>query len=98
MAGACREDLSALRSAAERQLGGIRSPRIRTLRASAAPIYNVASSKNFRDQLGVTLNTAAAAMSGYPAINPKYIGLVESREHGRQVEQSGIVKCSRKSW
>jgi hypothetical protein len=39
----------------------------------AAPVYNVSSAKNFRDQLGVTLNTAVAAMSGYPAINPRYL-------------------------
>ena len=68
MAG-MQEDLSALRSATK---GSAAQSSIRTL-VRAAPIYNVASSKNFRDQLGVTLNTAAAAMSGYPAINPKYI-------------------------
>ena len=68
MAG-MQEDLSALRSATK---GSAAQSSIRTL-VRAAPIYNVASSKNFRDQLGVTLNTAAAAMSGYPAISPKYI-------------------------
>lgn len=68
MAG-MQEDLSALRSATR---GSAAQGSIRTL-VRAAPIYNVSSSQNFRDQLGVTLNTAAAAMSGYPAINSKYI-------------------------
>lgn len=68
MAG-LQEDLSALRSATK---GSAAQGSIRTL-VRAAPVYNVASSKNFRDQLGVTLNTAAAAMSGYPAINPQYL-------------------------
>ena len=64
-----QEDLSALRSATK---GSAAQGSIRTL-VRAAPVYNVESSKNFRDQLGVTLNTAAAAMTGYPAINPAYL-------------------------
>jgi hypothetical protein len=68
MAG-MQEDLSALRAATK---GSAAQGSIRTL-VRAAPVYNVASSQNFRDQLGVTLNTAASAMSGYPAINPAYV-------------------------
>ena len=68
MAG-MQEDLSALRAATK---GSAAQGSIRTL-VRAAPVYNVESSKNFRDQLAVTLNTASAAMSGYPAINPAYL-------------------------
>lgn len=68
MAG-MQEDLSALRAATK---GSAAQGSIRTL-VRAAPVYNVSSSKNFRDQLGVTLNTAASAMRGYPAINPAYL-------------------------
>ncbi len=64
-----QEDLSALRAATK---GSAAQGSIRTL-VRAAPVYNVSSSQNFRDQLGVTLNTAAAAMAGYPAISEKYV-------------------------
>ncbi len=81
MAG-MQEDLSALRSATKSSAAG---SQIRTL-VRAAPVYNVASSQNFRDQLGVTLNTATAAMSGYPAINPKYL---EWWRNGAQMARGG---------
>lgn len=68
MAG-MQEDLSALRTATR---GSAAQGSIQTL-VRAAPVYNVSSSQNFKDQLGVTLNTAASAMSGYPAINPEYL-------------------------
>ncbi len=66
---AVQEDLSALRSATK---GSAAQGSIQTI-VRAAPVYNVSSSQNFRDMLGSTLNTAAAAMGGYPAINPEYI-------------------------
>lgn len=66
---AMQEDLSALRSATK---GSAAQGSIQTI-VRAAPVYNVSSSQNFRDMLGSTLNTAAAAMGGYPAINPEYI-------------------------
>jgi hypothetical protein len=66
---AMQEDLSALRSATK---GSAAQSSIQTI-VRAAPVYNVSSSQNFRDMLGSTLNTAAAAMGGYPAINPAYL-------------------------
>lgn len=95
MAG-MQEDLSALRSATK---GSAAQGSIRTL-VRAAPVYNVSSSQNFRDQLGVTLNTAAAAMSGYPAINPAYVqwwqkGAREARSSGTKPQGKVIVQHSR---
>ena len=81
MAG-MQEDLSALRSATKASAA---QGSIRTL-VRAAPVYNVSSSQNFRDQLGVTLNTAAAAMSGYPSINQKYL---EWWRNGAQAARGG---------
>lgn len=65
---AFQEDLSALRTATKASAA---QGSIQTL-VRAAPIYNVSSAQNFRDQLGATLNTAAASMTGYPMINPAY--------------------------
>lgn len=100
MAG-LQEDLSALRSATK---GSAAQGSIRTL-VRAAPVYNVASSQNFRDQLGVTLNTAAASMSGYPAINPQYLewwkkGAQAARGQGpapRAQAQQPIVQRSKRT-
>jgi hypothetical protein len=64
-----QEDLSALRTATRASSA---QGSIQTL-VRAAPIYNVSSAQNFRDQLATTLNTAAAAMSGYPVINPQFV-------------------------
>jgi hypothetical protein len=77
-----QEDLSALRAATK---GSAAQGSIMTL-VRAAPVYNVSSSQNFRDQLGVTLNTAAAAMAGYPAISEKY---VDWWKHGAQLARGG---------
>lgn len=66
---ALQEDLSALRTATKASAA---QGSIRTL-VRAAPVYNISSSQDFRNQLGTTLGTAAASMRGYPAINPKYV-------------------------
>ncbi len=66
---ALQEDLSALRAATKASAA---ASSIRTL-VRAAPVYNISSSQDFRNQLGTTLGTAAASMRGYPAINPKYV-------------------------
>jgi hypothetical protein len=52
----------------------------------AAPVYNVSSAQNFRDQLGATLNTAAKALHAYPEINPAYIQWWDS---GAQMARGG---------
>ena len=64
-----QEDLSALRTATKASAA---QGSIRTL-VRAAPVYNVSSAQDFRNQLGATLNTAAASLRGYPAINPEYV-------------------------
>lgn len=66
---ALQEDLSALRTATKASAA---QGSIRTL-VRAAPVYNISSAQDFRNQLGTTLGTAAASMRGYPAINPKYV-------------------------
>jgi hypothetical protein len=66
---ALQEDLSALRTATKASAA---QGSIRTL-VRAAPVYNVSSAQDFRNQLGATLNTATASMRGYPAINPEYM-------------------------
>ena len=66
---ALQEDLSALRTATKASAA---QGSIRTL-VRAAPVYNVSSAQDFRNQLGATLNTAAASLRGYPAINPEYV-------------------------
>lgn len=66
---ALQEDLSALRTATKASAA---QGSIRTL-VRAAPVYNISSAQDFRNQLGTTLNTAAASMRGYPAINPEYV-------------------------
>jgi hypothetical protein len=82
MAG-LQEDLSALRAATK---GSAAQGSIRTL-VRAAPVYNVSSSQDFRNRLGVTLNTAAASMGGYPAINPAY---VDWWKRGAQMARGGM--------
>ena len=66
---AFQEDLSALRraTAASGAQGSIA-----TL-VRAAPIYNVSSSKDFRNQLEATLSTGAAALDGDPMFSRKYV-------------------------
>ena len=64
-----QEDLSALRTATKASAA---QGSIKTL-VRAAPVYNVSSSQDFRNQLAGTLLTAAASMKGYPAINPDYV-------------------------
>ena len=66
---ALQEDLSALRTATKASAA---QGSIKTL-VRAAPVYNVSSAQDFRNQLGTTLNTATASMRGYPAINPEFI-------------------------
>lgn len=65
---AFQEDLSALRTATKASAA---QGSIQTL-VRAAPIYNVSSGQDFRNQLHATLQTAASSMAGYPVINPKY--------------------------
>lgn len=66
---ALQEDLSALRTATKASAA---QGSIRTL-VRAAPVYNISSAQDFRNQLGTTLKTAVSSMKGYPAINPKYV-------------------------
>ncbi len=68
MAG-MQEDLTALRAVTG---GSAAASTIKTM-VRAAPVYNVSSAQNFRDQLGATLNTAAKALHAYPEINPAYV-------------------------
>ena len=68
MAG-MQEDLTALRAITG---GSAAASTIKTM-VRAAPVYNVASAANFRDQLGATLNTAAKAFHAYPELNPAYV-------------------------
>lgn len=77
-----QEDLSALRTATRASAA---QGSIQTL-VRAAPIYNVSSAQNFRDQLATTLNTASAAMSGYPVINPQF---VQWFSHGARLAEGG---------
>ena len=66
---AFQEDLTALRKATS---GSAAASTVRTM-VRAAPIYNVHSSQDFRNQLSATLRTGASALRAYPEINPKYI-------------------------
>ncbi len=63
-----QEDLTALRRATGSSAA---QGAVKTM-VRAAPIYNVSSSQDFRNQLAVTLNTASAALSGYPEISKQY--------------------------
>lgn len=66
---AMQEDLSALRAAtkASAAQGSL------NLAVRAAPVYNISSSQDFRNQLGTMLSTAVSSMHGYPGINPAYV-------------------------
>jgi hypothetical protein len=81
MAG-MQEDLTALRAVTGATAG---ANSIKTM-VRAAPVYNVSSAQNFRDQLGATLNTAAKALHAYPEINPAYIQWWDS---GAQMARGG---------
>ena len=64
---AFQEDLTALRKATS---GSASASTVRTM-VRAAPIYNVYSAQDFRNQLSATLNTGAAVFHAYPEINPE---------------------------
>lgn len=66
---AMQEDLSALRAAtkASAAQGSL------NLAVRAAPVYNISSAQDFRNQLGTMLATAVSSMHGYPMINPAYV-------------------------
>ncbi len=64
-----QEDLTALRAVTGSSAA---QGSIKTM-VRAAPVYNVSSAQDFRNQLAVTLNTAAAGLSAYPEINPQYV-------------------------
>ena len=89
---AFQEDLTALRKATS---GSAAASTVRTM-VRAAPIYNVHSSQDFRNQLASTLRTGASALRAYPEINPKYIQWWD--DGARMAKGASSIFASTASW
>ena len=87
---ALQEDLSALRTATKASAA---QGSIKTL-VRAAPVYNVSSAQDFRNQLGTTLNTATASMRGYISCNQPRIHQVVGSWRERCKRWSDKLECS----